>query len=91
MNVSKNFRNDPEDSLAWNCKGEIHANLEEIENAIECCDQALNLDPSFDLAWVNKGYLFRNTDESKKISNVLKRPLKYVQTMLKHGIRKVMR
>ncbi|CAD8214628.1 unnamed protein product [Paramecium octaurelia] len=39
---------------AWNNKCSALSNLDKYQEAIECCDIALSINPNFDAAWNNK-------------------------------------
>ena len=48
-------RNKDDDYVAWNNKGYALAELGQHEEAIECYDKAIRIDPEYYNAWFNKG------------------------------------
>ena len=48
----------PDDEYAWSFKSHILAKLNYINDAVSCCDIALNIDDMCELAWASKAYHF---------------------------------
>jgi len=42
----------------WHSRGIVFAKLCKHENAIECFDEALKINPNHEKAWYNKGFSF---------------------------------
>jgi len=50
-------------SYAWNNKGTVLLDLGKIEEAIECFEQAIKIDPNYKIPWYNKGIVFFNLEK----------------------------
>jgi len=57
---------DPNDSLAWNNKGNALRDLKRYKEALAAYEQAICLDPNYALAWNNKGATLRGLEWYKK-------------------------
>lgn len=59
LNLIDNYIEDvPNDEYAWAFKSHILAKLDYLNDAITCCDVALNIDDMCEVAWASKAYHF---------------------------------
>ena len=60
------------DEISWNLEGVEYSEQGNVEKAIECFDKAIEINPSFELPWVNKAkilFKLRKYDEALNCVN----------------------
>jgi tetratricopeptide (TPR) repeat protein len=48
---------DPLQEEVWNIKALCHYNMGDIDEALKCCDKAIEIAPRYSRTWVNRGFL----------------------------------
>lgn len=72
----------------WYTKGNILANLHELEEALKCYDKALKLDPKFVKAWYRKGWALISLKEGDKAIDCFEKVISiegWLQNAFKRG------